>query len=345
MFLAQLFAAEAGRRKAQRALDACSDDIEAARERKQTHDADVAAKHREVRQHFREITTLEKALFDGEKRVDRQQPVCIGGRRQVEHSREKIDTTRKVYNAAIRKAEEHESNIEEAQLKLDDARKRRAALNKQLADQLARRELTLSADQLDEYRRLKVAADNETTIVTSTLHNLQQAQQSDRDIVEHETRRRAQIAERVREKEAECERERRIIDSMRENIERTERQIELENAQLKKAEDEVGAFKEEHKHLNEQLNDVARRLADSQGDNNETRREQARREALENLKRLFPDKVFGRLVELAGPSHKKCQIAVTKILQKHMNSIVCDSEDTAGRCIAYLRSQRHQAET
>ncbi|VDN35899.1 unnamed protein product [Gongylonema pulchrum] len=61
--------------------------------------------------------------------------------------------------------------------------------------------------------------------------------------------------------------------------------------------------------------------------------------------RIFPGRVYGRLVDLCQPSHKRFLIAITKILAKHMMSIVCDTSDTAAECITYLKEQRFARET
>ena len=48
---------------------------------------------------------------------------------------------------------------------------------------------------------------------------------------------------------------------------------------------------------------------------------------------------------MCEPSHKRYQIAITKVLGKHMDSIVCDSEKTAKDCIQYMKDQRIEPET
>jgi structural maintenance of chromosome 1 len=83
-------------------------------------------------------------------------------------------------------------------------------------------------------------------------------------------------------------------------------------------------FKEESVKLNDELNDIVKQINDVHGETNETRREQNRREALENLKRVFPDKVYGRLVDLCTPSHKKFNVAITKVkLSLVLNYKIC----------------------
>lgn len=54
---------------------------------------------------------------------------------------------------------------------------------------------------------------------------------------------------------------------------------------------------------------------------------------------------FGRLIDLCEPSHKKYQVAITKVLGKYMDAIACDSEKTAKDCIQYMKEQRIEPET
>ena len=53
----------------------------------------------------------------------------------------------------------------------------------------------------------------------------------------------------------------------------------------------------------------------------------------------------GRLIDQCEPSHKKYQVAITKVLGKYMDAIVCDSEKTAKDCIQYMKEQRIEPET
>lgn len=94
-----------------------------------------------------------------------------------------------------------------------------------------------------------------------------------------------------------------------------------------------------------ELNDVSKELADAHGESLESDRQRKRNELVDNLKRIFPDRVYGRLVDVCQPSHKRFQLAVTKVLGKHMMSIICDTEQTARDCITYMKEQRAEIET
>ncbi|XP_014671758.1 PREDICTED: structural maintenance of chromosomes protein 1A-like [Priapulus caudatus] len=66
--------------------------------------------------------------------------------------------------------------------------------------------------------------------------------------------------------------------------------------------------------------------------------------AIEKFTALFPG-VYGRLLDMCQPSHKRYQIAVTKVLGKNMDAIICDTEKTARDCIQYMKEQRAEPET
>jgi len=65
--------------------------------------------------------------------------------------------------------------------------------------------------------------------------------------------------------------------------------------------------------LEEDYNKVCKEIADAHGDHSESERSRRQHEAVENLKRVFTDKVYGRLVDLCKPSNRKYNVAVTKV--------------------------------
>uniref|UniRef100_A0A0K0D7H9 SMC hinge domain-containing protein n=1 Tax=Angiostrongylus cantonensis TaxID=6313 RepID=A0A0K0D7H9_ANGCA len=110
-------------------------------------------------------------------------------------------------------------------------------------------------------------------------------------------------------------------------------------------EKQVSESKEKLEKVSVELSEVNKQLSDASCDSAESERVRQRNEAIQNLRRVFPDKVYGRLVDLCHPNRRRFTLAVTKVLQKHMMSIVCDSEDTARDAIVYLKEQRYPPET
>lgn len=76
---------------------------------------------------------------------------------------------------------------------------------------------------------------------------------------------------------------------------------------------QVRESKERLEKVTTELNNVSRQLSEAHGDTAESERNRKRNETIENLKRIFPDRVYGRLVDLCQPSHRRFQIAITKV--------------------------------
>uniref|UniRef100_A0A4W5RPC8 Structural maintenance of chromosomes 1B n=1 Tax=Hucho hucho TaxID=62062 RepID=A0A4W5RPC8_9TELE len=97
--------------------------------------------------------------------------------------------------------------------------------------------------------------------------------------------------------------------------------------------------------VNQELGEVLGELQNARLDSQESKRQQQRNEVLENLRRLYPDTLFGRLVDLCSPIHKKYQLAVTKVFGRYMNAIVVSSEKVARDCIRFVKEERAEPET
>ena len=106
------------------------------------------------------------------------------------------------------------------------------------------------------------------------------------------------------------------------------RKLDEERENLRKLEQDVKEAKERINKATEEMEEVVKQIGEAHGDTAENERTRRQNEAIENLKRVFPHKVLGRLVDLCSPSNKKYQIALTKVLGKNMVAIVCDTDDT-----------------
>ncbi|XP_006866957.1 PREDICTED: structural maintenance of chromosomes protein 1B [Chrysochloris asiatica] len=109
--------------------------------------------------------------------------------------------------------------------------------------------------------------------------------------------------------------------------------------------DEIGKAKSRMSEVNEEYNRIGSELQNAGIDNHEGRRQQKRAEVLEHLRGRYPESVFGRLVDLCHPIHKKYQLAVTKLFGRFMTAIVVASEKVAKDCIQFLKEERAEPET
>ena len=54
---------------------------------------------------------------------------------------------------------------------------------------------------------------------------------------------------------------------------------------------------------------------------------------------------YGRLIDLCEPTHKRFQMAITKVLGRNMDSIVVERETTVQSCLRYMKEHRYEPET
>lgn len=65
---------------------------------------------------------------------------------------------------------------------------------------------------------------------------------------------------------------------------------------------------------------------------------------VELFKREVPG-VYDRMINMCEPTHKRYNVAITKVLGKYMEAIIVDTEKTARRCIQILKEQMLEVET
>ncbi|VDN45491.1 unnamed protein product [Gongylonema pulchrum] len=76
---------------------------------------------------------------------------------------------------------------------------------------------------------------------------------------------------------------------------------------------QVRESKERLEKVSAEVLNVSKELSDAHGDTAESERTRKQNETIDNLKRIFPGRVYGRLVDLCQPSHKRFLIAITKV--------------------------------
>ncbi|QIW97224.1 hypothetical protein AMS68_002742 [Peltaster fructicola] len=98
--------------------------------------------------------------------------------------------------------------------------------------------------------------------------------------------------------------------------------------------------RQKRKELDEKLRSTLLKLQDEQYQQNESRKDVARRETIAQMKRIYPG-VRGMVHQLCKPKGNKYDTALPIILGRQWNSIIVDSEKTAGDCIQFLKDQRN----
>ena len=103
--------------------------------------------------------------------------------------------------------------------------------------------------------------------------------------------------------------------------------------------DTNAALAQERDSLGAELDTVRQRYRALKEDRRENVKERQSREVVQTLKQRFPG-VKGRLVDLVRPRQRKYHAAVGQAMGQQAQKVVCDTGETASRCIKFLRDQR-----
>ncbi|KAL3110053.1 hypothetical protein niasHT_015656 [Heterodera trifolii] len=345
LFLVQLFFAEKSKQFVEEGLEQLRLDLEKKKSDRSEFESDLHEKQRAAKDVHREKQRIEIRLQREERKVLNRRPNVTKSKQQLDHCCLKLDSVRKAYETAKKAMDSQEKTVKEAEERIKKTQKEKAVLEEELNKESQALQLNLSKEQVSEYRHLKSEVEKRCTIVSTELDNKLREQEAANNAIEYDKRRLFHSTARLKQKQAELDRERRNLEALREREAEQIRLLESERDNLKELQNEVTKSKESKRRLEGDLKQIGREISDAHGDYFDTERNQRQHEAVENLKRVFPEKVYGRIVDLCQPSQKRYQVAVTKVLGKHMISIVCDNAETGRECIAYLREQHYPPET
>ncbi|XP_058597006.1 structural maintenance of chromosomes protein 1B isoform X6 [Neofelis nebulosa] len=199
--------------------------------------------------------------------------------------------------------------------------------------------------QLDRYKELKEQVRKKVAIMTQQLEKLQWEQRADKERLAFEKRRHGEVQENLKQIKEQIEDHKKRIEKLEEYTKTCMDCLKEKKQQEETLVVEIENTKSRMSEVNEELNLIRSELQNAGIDKHEGKRQQKRAEVLEHLKRLYPDSVFGRLLDLCHPIHKKYQLAVTKLFGRYMVAIVVASEKVAKDCIRFLKEERAEPET
>ncbi|CAL2030458.1 unnamed protein product [Caenorhabditis brenneri] len=344
LYLHQLFHCERAIEEAKGDINNQKKKIASLESTKTEEEEKISSRQAEFRKVQREVAKLTRNLDHKESALKEKSEEMLAAKVAVSHSKLQMEASKKALAAAEAKAENNAAQLKELKKRKKEMEAKKKAYEEEIQEIRQKDDLNLSDEQVREYEQLKDQADRESAMVQRSLLTARQVFENDKSALNHEIRKQSEQQARIKVKEEDLQRIQRQIAELQGKIQSTEAEEKALREKMKGMEDEVKIDKSASANYNAELISVIRQLSDASGDNAEGERNQKRQEALDGLKRAFPDNVFGRLVELCQPSHKRFNIATTKILQKHMNSVVVDTEETAQKCISYLKEHRYPPE-
>uniref|UniRef100_A0A8C1JT91 Structural maintenance of chromosomes 1B n=1 Tax=Cyprinus carpio TaxID=7962 RepID=A0A8C1JT91_CYPCA len=283
----------------------------------------------------REVQQLEKEIrFESQEQIlNQQRPQYIKAKVNTSHHEQKVEEARRSLQKNQSQQAKKEQELQELRSELAELEKTWKASERQLEEEAAQRG---DGVQLEEYQvkirdELKELARKKGAVLNQSAEKLHWEVKADCEKLQFDLRRKSEIQ---------------VGFSLSATSQRCiKNSLEEQRQQEEQLAEELARGRVRMEEVNEELAQVLTKLQNARLDSQENRRQQRRDEVLESLRRLYPDTVYGRLVDLCQPIHKKYQVAVTKVFGKNMNAIVVTSAKVAHDCIRFLKEERAEPET
>ncbi|TNN06725.1 Structural maintenance of chromosomes protein isoform 1 [Schistosoma japonicum] len=315
-------------------------------EQRQLIEEEMKEKRRELGKINRDQSSLEQEIKKCEQKLGKRKPEFIKVSQLLRHVSEKHKESKKSLENARQLHSTHLQEIDQLEAEYskisDIQRDYEQQQSKKSLEQ--GRDLELEETQLFEYHRLKQKVAERTSHLSAVLDNLNREYNEQKDMYDALYRRKNEIESSLKRKETELNENKKRLQKLLEYIESSNRAITEQRETEKAIREEVELATRRIDEINAELETVVCQLGEAKVERHESSRAAKKQELIENLKRLFPG-VHGRLLEMCQPSHRRYQVAITKVLGKYMDAIVCDSEKTAKECIQYMKDQRIEPET
>ncbi|XP_008053360.1 structural maintenance of chromosomes protein 1B isoform X1 [Carlito syrichta] len=307
----------------------------------------VKAKKKEHGMLTRQQQQTEKELKSLETLLNQKRPQYIKAKENTSHHLKKLDAAKKSIKDNEKQCSKQEDDIRALETELVDLDSAWKSFEKQIEEEILHkgRDIELEASQLDRYKELKEQVRKKVGIMTQQLEKLQWEQKAEEERLIFEKRRRGEVQGNLKQVKEQIEEHKKRIEKLEEYTKTCMDCLKEKKQQEETLVDEIEKTKSRMSEVNEELNRIGNELQNAGLDHHEGKCQQKRAEVLEHLKRLFPDSVFGRLLDLCHPIHKKYQLAVTKLFGRYMVAIVVASEKVARDCIRFLKEERAEPET
>ncbi|XP_078596279.1 structural maintenance of chromosomes protein 1A-like [Branchiostoma floridae x Branchiostoma japonicum] len=329
-----------------RELNAKTEEVENFLAHRDSVEENIKAKKKEHGKMGRDMAVIEKNIREKEVELNKKRPQYIKAKENTAHMMQKLAAAEKSAKNAKKAHDKHLKEIKDLEREVEEVERRRKEFEAKIEEesQSQGRDIQLEQEQVKEYNRLKEEAGKRAAQYSAELDGVNRAQRADQDRYDNEMRKKNEVQARIKQKEHEMEENKKRLEKLEEYIKKSQASVEEQKEQRARLEKDVGSAKGRIEYINRELESIVGELGEAKVDRQESARSAKKQELMENLKRLFPG-VYGRLIDLCEPTHRKYQIAITKVMGKNMDAIVVDAEKTARDCIQYMKEQRSEPET
>ncbi|XP_026761933.2 structural maintenance of chromosomes protein 1A [Galleria mellonella] len=294
----------------------------------------------------RELAKIEQDIRDVEAEISKKRPTFIKAKERVTHSQKKLESAIKTLEQARKAHEAHQADIKKLEDELRQVEEQKATWEQSIlgTSHTGRADVHLEEAQIREYEELKMEASRQAARYLQELDSVNREQKADQDRLDNELRRKGELENKHRQKGHERNEAMKRVEKLNEHIKSSEQALEEQRRLRAELQADVGECRGRAAELQAQLEEVAAQLGDARVDKHEEARRRKKQEIVESFKRDIPG-VYDRMINMCQPTHKRYNVAITKVLGKYMEAIVVDTEKTARRCIQVLKERMLEPET
>ncbi|XP_045536384.1 structural maintenance of chromosomes protein 1A [Papilio machaon] len=294
----------------------------------------------------RELAKIEQDIREVEAEVSKKRPTFIKAKERVTHTQKKLESALKTLEQARKAHEAHQTDIRKLEEELRQVEEQKAAWEQTIlgTNHSGRADVHLEEAQIREYEELKMEASRQAARYLQELDSVNREQKADQDRLDNEMRRKGEVENKHRQKGHERNEAMKRVEKLNEHIKSSEQALEEQRRLRAELQADVGECRGRAAELQAQLEEVASQLGDARVDKHEEARRRKKQEIVESFKREIPG-VYDRMINMCQPTHKRYNVAITKVLGKYMEAIVVDTEKTARRCIQVLKERMLEPET
>ncbi|KAJ0176378.1 hypothetical protein K1T71_007557 [Dendrolimus kikuchii] len=294
----------------------------------------------------RELAKIEQEIREVEAEISKKRPTFIKAKERVTHTQKKLEGALKTLEQARKAHEAHQADIKKLEDELKEIEEQKASWEQTSVGHSngGRADVHLEEAQIREYEELKMEASRRAARYLQELDSVNREQKADQDRLDNENRRKGEFENKHRQKGHERNEAMKRVDKLNEHIRSSEQALEEQRRLRAELQADVGECRGRAAELQAQLEEVASQLGDARVDKHEEARRRKKQEIVESFKRDIPG-VYDRMINMCQPTHKRYNVAITKVLGKYMEAIVVDTEKTARRCIQVLKERMLEPET
>ncbi|XP_071375604.1 structural maintenance of chromosomes protein 1B [Centroberyx affinis] len=295
----------------------------------------------------RELQHIEKEIRAQEQILSLRRPQYIKVKVNTSHHMKKAEEVRAALQKGRKLRAMKEEELAESRREIAELERAWRSYERQVQEEGASRggDIQLEEEQLEQYNELKEQARKQGAVLSQQAEKLHWEVRADREKMAFDQRRKKEVEAGIRNNQSQLEDLTCRAEKLEEYTNTCKASLEEYHQREESLSGELQQGRQRSEEVNQELGQVLEELGNARLDSQESRRHQQRKEVLERLHRLYPETLYGRLVDLCSPIHKKYQLAVTKVFGRYMNAIVVASEKVARDCIHFIKEERAEPET